>query len=158
AGAGGGQDRTGGRLRAWLPADAGRFDRRHPEAEGADRRRAGARMTEPAERLLAAFEHAEGGTSTDGIPFVRVPVTSAAEALLLLRDELGYQRLVDLTAVDTPERDDRFELNYLVHSLPESRWFRLKARTDGLAPSAENVFPGLNFYEREVFDLFGVRF
>ena len=115
-------------------------------------------MTEPAERLLAAFDQAEGGASADGIPFARVPARLVAEALTLLRDELGYERLVDLTAVDSPEREERFELNYLVHSLRDGRWFRLKARTAGRAPSGVGVFPGLNFYERELYDLFGVDF
>jgi|GEM_PF-2298694 NADH-quinone oxidoreductase subunit C len=115
-------------------------------------------MNTAAERLQAAFAAVETGVSRDDIPYACVPVDQVVAALRLLRDELGYQRFVDLTAVDFPEREDRFELNYLVHSLTDNAWFRLKARTAGMAPSGVSVFPGLNFYEREVFDLFGVVF
>ena len=115
-------------------------------------------MTPAAEQLLAAYEGAESGFSADDLPWVRIPVAEVAAVLRRLRDELGFERLVDLTAVDDPGREERFELNYLVHSMADNAWLRLKARTAGEAPSAVSVFPGLNWYEREVYDLFGVRF
>jgi NADH-quinone oxidoreductase subunit C len=114
--------------------------------------------TSAAKRIQLAVEDTEIGSSADGIPFARVPVARAVEALRFLRDTLGFERLVDLTAVDYPDREDRFELNYLVYSMPQRAWFRLKARTAGEAPSGVTVFAGLNWYEREVYDLFGVRF
>ena len=109
-------------------------------------------------RLLAALPDTESGVSADGIPFARVPVADVAEAATLLGDELGYGRFLDITAVDDPERADRFELQYLFYSMTEKRWFRLKARTAGDAPSITPRFAGANWYEREVWDLFGVRF
>jgi NADH-quinone oxidoreductase subunit C len=115
-------------------------------------------MTSAAERLQAAFEGTESGFSADDLPWVRVPLGQVTAALRTLRDELGYERLVDLTAVDDPEREERFELNYLVYSMTQRAWLRLKARTAGEAASAVSVYPGLNWYEREVYDLFGVRF
>jgi NADH-quinone oxidoreductase subunit C len=73
-------------------------------------------------------------------------------------DELGYGRWVDLTAVDEPEADPRFELQYLLYSMVEHRWLRLKTQTDEHAPTVTGVFPGANWYERELFDLFGIVF
>ena len=111
------------------------------------------------ERLQAVFPSAESGSSADAIPFVRLAAVGAVpEAARLLRDELGYGRFIDLTAVDSPERDDRFELQYLFYSMAEQRWFRLKAPTAGDAPSITPIFAGANWYERELWDLFGVRF
>ena len=110
------------------------------------------------ERLLAAFPSAEHGFSEDGIPFARVEAGALAEAALLLRDELGFGRFIDLTAVDYLEREDRFEVNCLLYSMGEQRWFRLKARTAEAVASITPHFAGANWYEREVFDLFGVRF
>jgi NADH-quinone oxidoreductase subunit C len=72
----------------------------------------------------------------------------------------GYDFLVDLTAVDYPQRDRRFEVVYLLHSFAHNRRLMLKTSAmDGEAvPSATAVHPGANWLEREVFDLFGIRF
>ncbi|HEU0167329.1 MAG TPA: NADH-quinone oxidoreductase subunit C [Chloroflexota bacterium] len=74
-----------------------------------------------------------------------------------LKDE-GYTRFVDLTAVDTPERADRFELNYLVYHMDAHDWQRVKARTPAKAPTISHIYAGANAYEREVYDMFGVEF
>jgi NADH-quinone oxidoreductase subunit C len=115
-------------------------------------------MSEALERLQAAFGAAESGTSADEIPFLRLAAEQLTEAATLLRDELGYGRFVDLTAVDEPGRDERFELQYLFYSLVDHTWLRLKARTAANAPSITPLFAGANWYEREVYDLFGVHF
>jgi NADH:ubiquinone oxidoreductase subunit C len=74
-------------------------------------------MTEALERLQAAFAAAESGTSADGIPYLRVGIQQVAEVAGVLRDRYGFGRFVDLTAVDYPERDDRFDLQYLFYSM-----------------------------------------
>jgi NADH:ubiquinone oxidoreductase subunit C len=99
----------------------------------------------------------ERGTSADGIEFIRVD----RDALPFLVDAAmrsGFGRFVDLTVVDTPVKADRFELQYLFHSMQEQLWLRLKARTDGDAPSIADRVPPANWYEREAFDMFGLRF
>ncbi len=108
--------------------------------------------------LAAAFPAAETGASADGIPFARVPVADVLDAVKKVRGELGHRRFVDLTAVDRLTREERFELVYLFYSMDARTWLRLKARTDAEAPSLTPLIPGANWYEREVFDLFGVRF
>jgi NADH-quinone oxidoreductase subunit C len=104
---------------------------------------------------------------------VTVMVRSAAILAVAhaLRDhpELRYDFLADLTAVDWPERDPRFEVVYHLLSLPTRAVLRLKVGVGGLesdddaasgleVPSVTGVWPTANFYEREIFDLFGIRF
>jgi len=115
-------------------------------------------MTVAPERLQAAFPDAVHGFSADGIPFILVRPERIVETVQRCRDELGYARWIDLTAVDDPEVEPRFELQYLLYSMSEHRWIRLKTQTDDHAPTVTGVFPGANWYEREVFDLFGVTF
>jgi NADH-quinone oxidoreductase subunit C len=115
-------------------------------------------MTEALERLQAACAAAESGMSADGIAYLRVGVEQVAEVAMALRDRYGYGRFIDLTAVEYPERDDRIDLQYLFYSLIEHPGLRVKARTSAHAPSITPIFAGANWYEREVYDLFGVHF
>jgi NADH-quinone oxidoreductase subunit C len=115
-------------------------------------------MTVAPAPLQAAFPNAQHGVSADGIPFVLVRPEHIPETLRLARDELGYVRWVDLTAVDEPTVEPRFELQYLLYSMTERRWLRIKTQTDDRVPTVIGVFPGANWYERELFDLFGVEF
>ena len=84
------------------------------------------------------------------------------EILEFLRDdeELQYNFLSDLTAVDFLGRVPRFEVVYHLLSMPNRRRVRLKVLVeDGMpAPSAVNVYPAANFLEREVYDMFGIEF
>jgi NADH:ubiquinone oxidoreductase subunit C len=100
----------------------------------------------------------EAQPSADGIPTFRVRVDDLLSTIERVRGPLGHTRFVDLTAIDRMTREERFELVYLFYSLDHHTWLRLKARTDAEAPSLTSIVPGANWYEREVFDLFGVRF
>lgn len=117
-------------------------------------------MTSALDELIAKLGESvlEMGHSADGTPFVRVTPEAAPRAGRLLRDQLGYARFVDLTAIDDPERPDRFDLVYLVASLEPPSWLRLKTRTAHRALSLVDIYPAANWYEREVFDMFGVSF
>ena len=85
-----------------------------------------------------------------------------ANLLAFLRDDPGcrFTSLIDLTALDWPERDKRFDLVYHLLAMRQNRRLRVKAaiREDELAPSVAGIFPNANWYEREVFDMFGVMF
>jgi len=94
----------------------------------------------------------------DGIATVQVPLLELMGAIESVRGPLGHARFVDLTAVDLLSREDRFELVYLFYSLEQHTWLRLKTRTDREAPSITAVVAGANWYERELFDLFGIQF
>lgn len=108
--------------------------------------------------LQDAFPGAEIGTPADGIPTLQVPLSDLLEAIGRVRGELGHSRFVDLTAIDRLRPQERFELVYLFYSLERHTWLRLKTTTDAEAPSITPIIPGANWYEREVFDLFGISF
>ena len=75
--------------------------------------------------------------------------------------ELQFTFLADLTGVDRFPIEPRFELNYHLLSLARRERVRLKVRVSGDDPVVESVtavWPTANWHEREVFDLFGVRF
>jgi NADH:ubiquinone oxidoreductase subunit C len=108
--------------------------------------------------LQAVFEADDISLPADGIPTVRVPLTDLLETVQRVRGPLQHRRFVDLTAVDLLARENRFELVYLFYSLELHTWLRLKTRTEGEAPSITPMVPGANWYEREVFDLFGITF
>jgi NADH-quinone oxidoreductase subunit C len=85
------------------------------------------------------------------------------EACAILRDDAvcPFNYLSDLTCVDWFPSEPRFEVVYHLLSIPKKERVRLKVRLDGSSPvieSVTSVWPAANFYEREVFDLFGVRF
>jgi NADH-quinone oxidoreductase subunit C len=79
---------------------------------------------------------------------------------------LGFDMLVDLTAVDYlefPGREDgpRFEVVYHLYSLPHAHRLRLKVPVEeskAVVPSAVGLWPIANWLEREVWDMFGIRF
>jgi NADH-quinone oxidoreductase subunit C len=108
--------------------------------------------------LGARFAGAAGMEGADGIPTATVPLADLPAAAVFVRDQLGYACFRDLTAVDDPRHPERFLLCYLFYSLARRGWFRLKTRTPAAAPSLVPVFAAADWYEREVFDLFGVDF
>ena len=68
--------------------------------------------------------------------------------------------LVDITAVDHPEREARFDVVYHLLSMYQNQRIRVKiaVREDEMVASAVSVHPGANWLEREVFDMFGIIF
>jgi len=73
----------------------------------------------------------------------------------------GYNAFEDMTAVDWYPNEPRFQLSYHILSHLYKERIRLRAMVSGDDPAVESatvVWPGANYYEREVFDLFGVRF
>ncbi len=85
------------------------------------------------------------------------------EACAILRDDAGcaFNFLSDITCVDWFPAEPRFEVVYHLLSIPNKERIRLKVRLEGAGPAVESltsVWPGANYFEREVFDLFGVRF
>ena len=85
------------------------------------------------------------------------------EACAILRDggECSFDYLSDLTCIDWYPSEPRFEVVYHLLSIAKKERVRLKARLQGSSPAIESVtsvWPAANHYEREVFDLFGVRF
>jgi NADH-quinone oxidoreductase subunit C len=71
-----------------------------------------------------------------------------------------FSSLVDITAVDHPERAERFDVVYHFLSMYQNHRIRLKLAVsdDEMVPSLVNIHPSANWFEREVFDMFGILF
>src|SRR5258706_13133818 len=83
-----------------------------------------------------------------------------AELALHLRDEEKFDMLADLTAVDWPKREKRFDVILNLYSFPKNERLRLKVHAADAeeVPSVVSVWPTANWQEREVFDMFGIVF
>lgn len=73
---------------------------------------------------------------------------------------LQFKTLISITAVDYPKETNRFEINYFLLSYKLNTRIVLKLKTDGITPvpSITSIYKGAGWYEREVWDLFGVFF
>ena len=71
-----------------------------------------------------------------------------------------FSTLVDITAVDHPERAKRFDVVYHLLSMYQNQRIRLRlqVREEDLVPSILSVHPCANWFEREIFDMFGILF
>lgn len=83
-------------------------------------------------------------------------------AVQLLRERFSFEMLIDVTAVDYwPQQTPRFHLVYQLISMRPYALLRLRAPLDGNSPQVKSitgVYPNANWYEREVWDLFGIKF
>lgn len=96
-------------------------------------------------------------------PAFNLPPGEVPAALQWLRDEQGYDFLMDITAVDWAEGvSPRFTVVYHLYSSTTHRYLRLAADcADDAAPSVPSVtslWPGANWHEREAYDMFGIKF
>lgn len=93
---------------------------------------------------------------------VHVDRDAIRKVLTFLRDDTNamFKQLMDITAVDYPERPERFEVVYNLLSITQNLRVRIKLTTDEDTPveSVTGVFSAASWYEREVWDMFGVFF
>ena len=83
------------------------------------------------------------------------------DVMRFLRDELEFDMLMDLTAVDYLGENPRFEVVYHLYSLGNNERVRIKARVGEDAPTLPSVTPlyaSANWMEREVYDMYGIGF
>ncbi|WP_035350203.1 NADH-quinone oxidoreductase subunit C [Edaphobacter aggregans] len=100
----------------------------------------------------AKYDRAELTVTVD-----RENIIAACKAL----KAAGYNFLEDVTAVDWYPSEPRFQVSYSILSIPLKRRLRLAVRLagdDAALDSITSLWPSANFYEREVFDLFGIHF
>ena len=85
---------------------------------------------------------------------------AVAGVMVMLRDELDYQQLMEIAGVDYPERAERFEVVYHLLSVTKNHRLRVRVSTDETTPvpSIVPVWPVAGWLEREVFDMYGVLF
>jgi len=88
--------------------------------------------------------------------------TDIVRVLTRLRDDgqFAFAILIDICGVDWPQRAKRFDVVYHLLSITKNRRVRVKLQTDETTPvpSAVEVFPAANWFEREAFDMFGIAF
>jgi NADH-quinone oxidoreductase subunit C len=79
-----------------------------------------------------------------------------------LRDDprLAFVNIIDICGVDYPEREKRFDVVYHLLSPRQNVRVRLKVMTDEATPipSLTAIYPGADWFEREAYDLYGIRF
>ncbi|MFZ3080204.1 MAG: NADH-quinone oxidoreductase subunit C [Bellilinea sp.] len=83
-------------------------------------------------------------------------------AFQTLRDEYHFNMIVDVTAVDYwPQQEPRFHVVYHIYSMLNNDILRVRVPLNGNGPhlpTIEKIYPGANWKEREVWDLFGITF
>jgi len=95
------------------------------------------------------------------MPVVQAPREQLLVVLGTLRDQGRYGHCSMITAVDRLPEEPRFEVVYGLYSLEHNRWLRVRTRCpeeDPEVDSATPLWPGANWFERECFDMFGIRF
>ena len=93
---------------------------------------------------------------------VTVNASDIVSVMRFLRDDPRclFWNLIDITAVDWPAREQRFDVVYHLLSPKHNLRIRVKAPTDEATPVASiiEVFPGADWFERETYDLYGIVF
>src|SRR5579872_6453553 len=115
------------------------------------------------EKIVAGLGGAATGHS---VAFDQLTITVQAEKIVdvvtYLRDDAGcrFISFTDITAVDYPEREKRFDVVYHLLSPTLNTRIRLRAEVGEMSPvpSIIEVFPGADWFERETYDLYGVIF
>ena len=95
-----------------------------------------------------------------GQNYMIVEPSIVSELLQVLRDREKFDYCVDITAVHYPEREKQFDVLWILYSFPRNERIRVKIMiSDGESvPSAVPIWATANWLEREVFDMFGIRF
>ena len=124
-------------------------------------------MDEPLEQLGDTIVAALGGAAS-AYTVTLGQLTLAADAadivgvMRFLRDDERclFWCIIDITAVDWPEREKRFDVVYHLLSPRRNQRIRVKVETDEVmpVPSIVSVYRGADWFEREAYDLFGIVF
>jgi NADH-quinone oxidoreductase subunit C len=113
------------------------------------------------ETLVAALGAAVLASKEEhGEIVIGVARESIEDVLRRLRDEHGYQQLMEMAGVDYPDREERFEVVYMLLSLTKNHRIMVKVRAaeNTPVPTVTTLWPNAGWLEREVFDLYGVLF
>ena len=94
--------------------------------------------------------------------FIETNVKTLYSIILYLKTngKCRFKQLIDITAVDYPEREKRFKIVYLLLSHENNLRILININIDEktLVPSITKIFPSANWMEREVFDMYGISF
>jgi len=121
-------------------------------------------MDDKLQPAIAALKERLNAVDTEfrGQITLTVPAARIVEACHVLRDEYGFDMLIDETAVDYwPQAAPRFNLVYQLYSMKQNVMLTLRTALDGNAPhlrTIESIYPNANWHERELWDMFGITF
>jgi|TARA_B100001750_G_C15425229_1_gene555160 NADH-quinone oxidoreductase subunit C len=113
------------------------------------------------EKLKIIFPDSEVQVSYHQLSFViKSKEILSSVKVLMENDDFNLEQLIDITAVDFPNRSKRFEIIYHFLSLKNNLRIRLKSQIneDEQVESLVNLFVCANWFEREVFDMYGIVF
>jgi NADH-quinone oxidoreductase subunit C len=110
--------------------------------------------------VKALGKHVLASKEEHGEIVIGVEREAIEDVLRTLRDEHGYQQLMEIAGVDYPERDERFEVVYMLLSLTKNHriMVKLRAAENTPVPTVTRLWPNAGWLEREVFDMYGVLF
>lgn len=102
----------------------------------------------------------EGREERQGEQTITVPKDSIKQVCKRLRDAHGFDFMMDICGVDYPERARRFDVVYHLLNEPQNKRIRIKTQVgeDETLSSCVDVWHAANWFERETFDMFGIRF
>ncbi|MGF1500518.1 MAG: NADH-quinone oxidoreductase subunit C [Paracoccaceae bacterium] len=120
-------------------------------------------LSELGEMIATALpDEVDAQTVSHGELTVSTTVSGLRAVVRHLRENeaCGFTTLIDLTAVDYPDRESRFEVVYHFLSMRRNQRVRVKlpCGEQSVIPSITDLHPSANWYEREVFDMYGVLF
>jgi NADH-quinone oxidoreductase subunit C len=100
------------------------------------------------------IKHKQIYLDTDKDDFIDVAL------FLKINDKIKFRQLIDITVVDYPERNQRFDVVYLFlsHEYNQRLILKYSISENEVVPTLTNIFPSANWMEREVFDMYGVSF
>ena len=94
--------------------------------------------------------------------FINIDSNNLISSILFLKtnEKCRFRQLIDITAVDYPEKEKRFKVVYLLLSHENNLRISINMNIDEktLVPSITKIFPSANWMEREVFDMYGISF
>jgi NADH-quinone oxidoreductase subunit C len=121
-------------------------------------------MSEILQTALDALSRRYAGTAMRNLGEVTQIISREyiVAAARVLHDEFDFEMVLDITAVDYwPVEKPRFHVIYQFYSMKNNDMLRLRVPLDANSleiDSIESMYAGVNWYEREVFDMFGIRF
>ncbi len=94
--------------------------------------------------------------------FIEINIEDLSSTILFLKtnDKCRFKQLIDITAVDFPQKEKRFKIIYLLLSHENNLRIIININIDEktIVPSITKIFPSANWMEREVFDMYGISF
>ncbi len=94
--------------------------------------------------------------------YINIDTEDILEVIIFLKtnNEIKFKQLIDLTAVDYTENDKRFKLVYLLltHEFNQRIIIDCFVNENEIVPTITSIFPSANWMEREIFDMYGIKF